>query len=84
MTQNIRVYLTVSYNLVLFHLVNHAFYKGLLFLGAGAVIHVVADNQDFRKYGGSVKKIFFIILMILPSMFLIYIILYYIIFIIFE
>ena len=27
-------------------------YKGLLFLGAGAVIHAVADNQDFRKYGG--------------------------------
>lgn len=41
-----------SYNLALFHLVNHAFYKALLFLGAGAVIHSVADNQDFRKYGG--------------------------------
>jgi len=38
-----------SYNVALFHLVNHAFYKGLLFLGAGAVIHAVADNQDFRK-----------------------------------
>src|SRR5277367_3711321 len=36
-----------SYNIALFHLVNHAFYKGLLFLGAGAVIHAVADNQDF-------------------------------------
>jgi NADH-ubiquinone oxidoreductase chain 5 len=32
--------------------VNHAFYKALLFLGAGAVIHAVGDNQDFRKYGG--------------------------------
>ena len=41
-----------SYNIALFHLVNHAFYKGLLFLGAGAVIHAWADNQDFRKYGG--------------------------------
>ena len=41
-----------SYNVALFHLVNHAFYKGLLFLGAGAVIHAVHDNQDFRKYGG--------------------------------
>ncbi len=41
-----------SYNLALFHLVNHAFYKALLFLGAGAVIHAVGDNQDFRKYGG--------------------------------
>lgn len=41
-----------SYNVALFHLINHAFYKGLLFLGAGAVIHAVADNQDFRRYGG--------------------------------
>jgi NADH-ubiquinone oxidoreductase chain 5 len=41
-----------SYNLALFHLINHAFYKGLLFLGAGAVIHAIADNQDLRKYGG--------------------------------
>ncbi len=41
-----------SYNIALFHLINHAFYKGLLFLGAGSVIHAVGDNQDFRKYGG--------------------------------
>jgi NADH-ubiquinone oxidoreductase chain 5 len=41
-----------SYNIAIFHLVNHAFYKALLFLGAGAVIHAVSDNQDFRKYGG--------------------------------
>lgn len=40
------------YNIALFHLVNHAFYKALLFLGAGSVIHAVSDNQDFRKYGG--------------------------------
>ena len=44
-----------SYNVALFHLVNHAFYKGLLFLGAGAVIHALADNQDFRKYGGLIS-----------------------------
>jgi NADH-ubiquinone oxidoreductase chain 5 len=44
-----------SYNVALFHLINHAFYKGLLFLGAGAVIHAVADNQDFRKYGGLIS-----------------------------
>lgn len=44
-----------SYNIALFHLINHAFYKGLLFLGAGAVIHAVGDNQDFRKYGGLIK-----------------------------
>ena len=41
-----------SYNVALFHLINHAFYKGLLFLGAGSVIHAVSDNQDFRRYGG--------------------------------
>ena len=41
-----------SYTLALFHLVNHAFYKALLFLAAGGVIHGVVDNQDFRKYGG--------------------------------
>lgn len=44
-----------SYNIALFHLVNHAFYKALLFLGAGTVIHAVADNQDFRKYGGLIS-----------------------------
>lgn len=41
-----------SYNVALFHLINHAFYKALLFLGAGSVIHAVGDNQDLRKYGG--------------------------------
>lgn len=41
-----------SYNIALFHLINHAFYKALLFLGAGSVIHAVSDNQDFRKFGG--------------------------------
>lgn len=46
-----------SYNIALFHLVNHAFYKALLFLGAGAVIHSVADNQDFRKYGGLITHL---------------------------
>ena len=41
-----------AYTIALFHLINHAFYKALLFLGAGGVIHAVADKQDFRKYGG--------------------------------
>jgi NADH-ubiquinone oxidoreductase chain 5 len=40
------------YNIALFHLINHAFYKALLFLGAGSVIHAMFDNQDLRKYGG--------------------------------
>nr|YP_009868554.1 NADH dehydrogenase subunit 5 [Ophiocordycipitaceae sp.]QKG63759.1 NADH dehydrogenase subunit 5 [Ophiocordycipitaceae sp.] len=45
-----------SYSLAIFHLVNHAFiYKGLLFLGAGSVIHAVQDNQDLRRYGGLVS-----------------------------
>lgn len=44
-----------SYNIALFHLINHAFYKALLFLGAGSVIHAVADNQDFRKFGGLIS-----------------------------
>jgi NADH-ubiquinone oxidoreductase chain 5 len=44
-----------SYNIAIFHLINHAFYKGLLFLGAGAVIHAVSDNQDLRRYGGLIR-----------------------------
>jgi|ERR1700733_149111 len=40
--------------LALYHLMNHAFYKGLLFLGAGSIIHAMSDNQDLRKYGGLV------------------------------
>jgi NADH-ubiquinone oxidoreductase chain 5 len=35
-----------------FHLFNHAFFKALLFLGAGSVIHAMGDEQDLRKYGG--------------------------------
>lgn len=40
-----------QYALGLFHLVNHAFFKALLFLGAGAVIHGVSNEQDTRKFG---------------------------------
>ncbi|HEY3972944.1 MAG TPA: NADH-quinone oxidoreductase subunit L [Candidatus Sulfotelmatobacter sp.] len=36
----------------IFHLMTHAFFKGLLFLGAGSVIHAVAGEQDMRKMGG--------------------------------
>jgi NADH-ubiquinone oxidoreductase chain 5 len=39
----------------LFHLMNHAFFKALLFLSAGAVIHAMGDEQDMRKMGGLVK-----------------------------
>ncbi len=41
-----------NYAVGAFHLVNHAFFKALLFLGAGSVIHAVADEQDMRKMGG--------------------------------
>lgn len=34
-----------------FHLFNHAFFKALLFLGAGSIIHALSDEQDLRKYG---------------------------------
>lgn len=40
------------YNVGVFHLANHAFFKALLFLGAGSVIHGLADEQDMRKIGG--------------------------------
>jgi len=41
-----------SYEVGVFHLSNHAFFKALLFLGAGSVIHAVSDEQDMRKMGG--------------------------------
>ncbi len=40
----------------LFHLFTHAFFKALLFLGAGAVIHALADEQDLRRMGGLARK----------------------------
>ena len=40
-----------QYNTGLFHLVNHGFFKALLFLSAGSVIHALSDEQDFRKMG---------------------------------
>jgi len=41
-----------DYSVGIFHLANHAFFKALLFLGAGSVIHAVNDEQDMRKMGG--------------------------------
>ena len=41
----------------IFHLMTHAFFKGLLFLGAGSVIHAVGGEQDMRKMGGLRSKI---------------------------
>ena len=41
----------------IFHLMTHGFFKGLLFLGSGSVIHAVHEEQDMRKMGGLRKKI---------------------------
>ena len=41
-----------AYHVAMFHLVTHAFFKALLFLGAGAVIHSMSDEQDMRAMGG--------------------------------
>jgi len=40
------------YNIALYHLITHGFFKALLFLCAGLVIHTVSNEQDMRKYGG--------------------------------
>jgi NADH-quinone oxidoreductase subunit L len=46
-----------AYQAAIFHLVTHAFFKALLFLGAGSVIHAMSDEQDIRRMGGIWKKI---------------------------
>ena len=46
-----------AYSAAMFHLVTHAFFKALLFLGAGSVIHAMSDEQDMRNMGGIWKKI---------------------------
>jgi NADH-quinone oxidoreductase subunit L len=45
------------YSVAMFHLFTHAFFKALLFLGAGSVIHAMHHEQDMRNYGGLRKKI---------------------------
>ena len=45
------------YDLSLFHLLNHGFFKALLFLSAGSIIHAVNDEQDIRKIGGVLQSI---------------------------
>jgi NADH-quinone oxidoreductase subunit L len=46
-----------AYGAAMFHLFTHAFFKALLFLGAGSVIHAMHHEQDMRYYGGLRKKI---------------------------
>jgi len=41
-----------NYSVGIFHLANHAFFKALLFLSAGSIIHAIADEQDMRRMGG--------------------------------
>jgi len=44
------------YSVGLFHLLNHGFFKALLFLSAGSVIHAMQDEQDMRKLGGLIHS----------------------------
>ena len=46
-----------AYHIAMFHLFTHAFFKALLFLGAGSVIHSFQEEQDITKMGGVWKKI---------------------------
>jgi NADH-quinone oxidoreductase subunit L len=46
-----------AWTAAIFHLMTHGFFKGLLFLGSGSVIHAVHDEQDMRRMGGLSRKI---------------------------
>ena len=46
-----------AYHVAMFHLFTHAFFKALLFLGSGSVIHAFHEEQDIRKMGGIMKKL---------------------------
>jgi NADH-quinone oxidoreductase subunit L len=46
-----------AYSAGFFHLLSHAFFKALLFMAAGNVIHAMHDEQDMRKYGGLLKQL---------------------------
>jgi NADH-quinone oxidoreductase subunit L len=46
-----------AYHVAMFHLFTHAFFKALLFLGSGSVIHAFKDEQDIRNMGGARKKL---------------------------
>src|SRR5262249_16654206 len=46
-----------AYAAGVYHLVTHAFFKALLFLGAGSVIHALSGEQDLRKMGGLARKL---------------------------
>jgi NADH-quinone oxidoreductase subunit L len=46
-----------AFTAAIFHLMTHGFFKGLLFLGSGSVIHAVHEEQDMRRMGGLARKI---------------------------
>ena len=46
-----------AYSTAYFHLLSHAFFKALLFLSAGSVIHSMSDEQDIKKMGGIYNRI---------------------------
>jgi proton-translocating NADH-quinone oxidoreductase chain L len=54
-----------NYSVGIFHLMNHGFFKALLFLSAGAVIHAISDEQDMRRMGGLIQLIPFTYCMML-------------------
>jgi NADH-ubiquinone oxidoreductase chain 5 len=54
-----------NYHVSLFHLANHAFFKALLFLSAGAIIHSLSNEQDMRKFGGLAPLLPFTSIMLL-------------------
>ena len=58
-----------NYSVGVFHLMNHAFFKALLFLSAGSVIHALSDEQDMRKMGGLVQLLPFTYAMMLIGSF---------------
>ena len=58
-----------NYSVGVFHLMNHAFFKALLFLSAGSVIHALSDEQDMRKMGGVVQLLPFTYAMMLIGSF---------------
>jgi len=49
-----------QFNVSLFHLYNHAFFKALLFLSAGSIIHALSNEQDMRKMGAMAQRLPFL------------------------
>ena len=54
-----------NYSVSMFHVLNHAYFKALLFLSAGSVIHALSDEQDMRRMGGIIQLLPFTYIMII-------------------